>query len=423
MIGASLTWPGFPDGNDRPADVDVSVETQRLAEGNLDHRVNLSANHQGSPVWSKEITFGVDAPFAVPDLANDDPFLIASLFPVMGLGGTLRFHGKVSRTLLRNVLDYQSAWFRAAPEFCTPFTLEVDEIDDETRHALEPRPKAILAFTGGLDSLLALCRNVSGDAEPAGHDIGATMMIHGMGTQRSSADGPNALTTDLRRISESWDAPMAVVDTNIAEVVGLDDISHGTWLAACLSLFAGRFDIGLLGSSVPYFWDTWELFGSHPLLDPLLSGAEMVIRNDEGLYERTDKAALLCRYPTALEDLRVCIHISGPDRNCCRCEKCLRTMLCFVAAGKPIPPAFPNGLQLSDIGIGLGQQTGLDWAPVILNSARLYGTDDEEAMRVLRRRARAKWAKVKAKALTRLVKTGRSTHRWHVIDDVLSKKK
>lgn len=418
MIRCTQTWPGFPGAEDQDTIVDAHVETTRRERGRVDHVLTLDASREGSAIWTKEITFAVDAPFDVPDLPNADPFVIAALFPAMGVGGTLRMHGRVSRVLIRNLLDYQSLWFRAAPEFCRPIAFEVAEFDDASPQ-LGANPKTVLAFTGGLDSLLALCRNVSGDAGPAGHDIRATVMIHGMGTGRRENRDPSAMIADLRRTSGRWGVPLAVVDTNIAAITGLKYLAHGTWLASCLSLFSGGFDVGLVGSSVPYFRPAWELIGSHPLLDPLLSGGAMSIRNDEGLYEREDKVALLTRYPTALEDLRVCVHIEDPASNCCRCEKCLRTMLSFIASGNPIPSAFPHGPRLGDIGIGMGNQNGLDWAPIILNSARLHGTQDAPAMQVLLRRYRVKRAKVAAKAVWRRLRTGRRTHRWHVIDDVL----
>jgi len=296
--------------------------------------------------------------------------------------------------------------------------LEVAALDDTENRAPTPQPNAILPFTAGMDSLLSLCRHATGDAGPAGFEIGATMLIHGMGTGREENRDPASLIAGLRRISTSWKVPLAVVDTNISEIVGKDDISHGTWLASCLTLFSGRFDVGLIGSSVPYFWPGWEIFGSHPLLDPLLSSGHMSIRNDEGMYSRVDKAALLERYPSALDDLRVCIHLDQPDQNCCRCEKCVRTMLSFVASGQTIPPAFPHGLRLQDIGIGMGVQAGVDWGPVLLDCAKSYGALDEEPIKVLQRRYRIKRTKVFAKRCLKWLSTGKKTPRWYVFDKV-----
>ena len=165
-----------------------------------------------------------------------------------------------------------------------------------------------------------------------------------------------------------------------------------------------------------FYWPGWEVFGSHPLLDHMLSGDEMTIRNDEGLYQRVDKAALLARYPSAMQDLRVCNHPYHELQNCCRCEKCIRTMLCFVASGNPIPPAFPLGLKTSDIGIGMGHRSGLDWAPVIFKGARRYGTLDAPEIKAFRRRYRAKWLKVHMRSIASQLFLGKRKPRWMLFE-------
>ena len=193
-------------------------------------------------------------------------------------------------------------------------------------------------------------------------------------------------------------------------------MSHGTWLAACLMLFSGRFDVGIIGSTKMWFTRGWELYGSHPLLDPLLSGGRMTIRNDEGLYHRAEKAEMLTRYPSALKDLRVCLAPYRADRNCCRCEKCVRTMLCFVACGHPIPPAFPHGLRLQDIKLYRGRRAGLQWIPGILASAERNGNSDLPEIRELRRQFRIKRLKVGAKVWSKALMKGRTPEKWYIFD-------
>lgn len=395
--------------------VDATVESERLGPGQINHALTLEANRGSQPIWKKEIYFRVDAPFDVPDLETVDPFVIAALFPAMEVGGTLRIHGRVSRTLIRNILDFQSAWHMAAPEHCRMFALDVKEVADLSIREEGTEPDTILAFTAGVDAMLALCRNVSGDAGPAAHKIGATMMILGMHTETGEVDG-EPLIADLRRISGDWGLPMAVVDSNIVEIVRRSEFSHGTWLAACLMLFAGNYSTGLLGSSKLWFKRGWEVFGSHPLLDPLLSGGQMTIRNDEGLYHRAEKVKLLTLYPGVVDELRVCWRPFLPERNCCRCEKCVRTMLCFVANGEPIPAAFPEPLSLREIGNGMGRRAGLQWVPGILDCAERNGTSDEKAIRVLRRRYRFKRLKVFVKLWLKALRSRKRPHKWYVLD-------
>jgi hypothetical protein len=418
MISTSLSRPLPARGNDPGAIVEARIDTKRIDARRVNHTLTLVATREGSALWEKVITYEVDTPFDVPDLDNVDPFVIASIFPALSVGGTLRVHGAVSRTLIRNIMDYQSAWCLVAPDHCFPFALEVAEVDDGAQRDPGPHPNSILAFTGGLDSMLALCRNVSGDAGPTGHDIGATMTILAPGFGQGTTEDSAEMIARIRHTSGRWNLPLAVVRTNIAKEVGMKSISHGSWLASCLMLFSGRFDVGLVGSSIPSYSAGYEIYGSHPRIDPLMSAGRMSIRNDEGRYTRTEKIALLTRYPEALEELTVCFHPYRHEGNCCRCEKCVRTMLAFVAVGSEVPPAFPEGLRLDSIGIGMGKPLGLHKAGHVIAYARKNGMADHEAIQTAWRRYRVKRVKVRTKQwISRLYKRQQNP-RWKVVEEL-----
>ncbi|MEM7445399.1 MAG: hypothetical protein AAF414_18910 [Pseudomonadota bacterium] len=418
MISLSLPRPDYQGDKTNDTIVEIRAETKRIGPGRVDHRLVLDASSSGRPLWSKEVVFLVDAPFDIPDLKNLDPFVIAALFPTMEVGGTLRVHGAVSRTLIRNVLDYQSVWHLVSPDLFKPFDLEVETVDDSPVEQRASRPRTILAFSAGVDSMLALCRNASGDTGEAGYQIDAGMLIRGMGVAPGSRQDPVELTEDRRRICARWDVPLAVIDTDVYEITEKPLAMFGSWLSACLTLFSGSFDVGLIGSSEVWYAPGWEIWGSHPLLDPMLSSGQMAIRNDEGLFERAEKVALLARYPRALEDLRVCFNGQEGMPNCCRCEKCVRTMLGFIASGNEVPPAFPKPLRLQDVGRDMRSELGLKWTPQTLECARQSGTLDHPAIKLLRRRYRVKLVKFTIKRWVRRLITGKKPSRLHILDSL-----
>ena len=64
----------------------------------------------------------------------------------------------------------------------------------------------------------------------------------------------------------------------------------------------------------------------------MLSISELVVRYDGGDATRLDKVRAFAGCDLALSTLRVCYH--DPDRfNCCRCEKCIRTMMALRLCG------------------------------------------------------------------------------------------
>jgi hypothetical protein len=102
------------------------------------------------------------------------------------------------------------------------------------------------------------------------------------------------------------------------------------------------------------------------LTDPLLGSDRFAICHFGFEASRLQKFRALSRWPTAIENLRVCWMYEHRDENCGRCHKCVITLLtlrclglstaCF--ANPPdgrelaalIPDKYPGGLNLYDLG-------------------------------------------------------------------------
>src|SRR3972149_6839418 len=110
--------------------------------------------------------------------------------------------------------------------------------------------------------------------------------------------------------------------------------SHGAVLAAIAHAFSRRITIALIASGS----DILELipWGSHPLLDPNYSSAEVCIRHAGAGLTRLEKVGLITDWDAALQTLRSCYNPFRPDDvlNCGKCEKCIRTMTELLVFGK-----------------------------------------------------------------------------------------
>jgi len=91
-----------------------------------------------------------------------------------------------------------------------------------------------------------------------------------------------------------------------------------------------------------------------------------------------------------MRHLRVCFENPGSHANCCRCEKCIRTILCFRVAGLPLPPAFARDVAVRQIRRGpfLRNNTARFWEEIVC-AARDAGL------------ARTDWARAVAAAIRR----------------------
>jgi hypothetical protein len=109
---------------------------------------------------------------------------------------------------------------------------------------------------------------------------------------------------------------------------------QGSVLAALAHILSKSLDCVFIASTIDY--KNLKPYGSHPLIDPLLSSNHMRIVHDGLTMNRLEKVKLVSKYDYALKDLRCCNQSQIYDDdyvNCGKCEKCLRTMLALHAVG------------------------------------------------------------------------------------------
>jgi hypothetical protein len=108
-------------------------------------------------------------------------------------------------------------------------------------------------------------------------------------------------------------------------------LGQGPALAALALVLESRYRRVLLPSSMAY--SASRVWGTHPLTDPLLSTTVMDLRDDGAHDTRRTKISTIADSALAMQHLRVC-WMAQSDRNCGKCEKCLRTLTAFELAGK-----------------------------------------------------------------------------------------
>ena len=105
-----------------------------------------------------------------------DPFVVASLFIAMQTPATLRVHGPVSASLLRNLEEFQAIWHTWKPEKYLPVEIQAESEPEAARPDGSP---AVMAFSGGLDSSFTAWRHHTGQAGRLTEDLQAGVVLHG----------------------------------------------------------------------------------------------------------------------------------------------------------------------------------------------------------------------------------------------------
>jgi len=279
--------------------------------------------------------------------ASLDGFVFGLLFRIMKVGAPLRVHGPLSRTALYNLEELQAFWTLWCPDAYKPVEIIPDRVVDLVRS--KPGRRAIAAFSGGVDSTFTILRHRGDAQDGATHAIDTVLMVQGFDVALANARDFERLVVRSEALRRELALDLRIVRTNSKELnLQKWEDSFGGQLAACLHQFADEFEFGMVGSSEPYdhLYLPW---GSNPVTDPLLSGDAFAIVHDGAGYSRTDKAAIITRYPLAMPGLKVCWEGQKQDRNCGVCEKCMRTRLNFLAVGEPNPACFDEPLDASGI--------------------------------------------------------------------------
>ena len=218
-------------------------------------------------------------------------------------------------------------------------------IEAEDGFSAEPREGEGIAasfLTGGVDSTFTLLANHRAFEEGHPQRIREAILVSGLfASEADSSDLAAEFDGRVRRsasaVAASAGIPLTIVRTNARELEpGFDFFArelHGALLASVAHLLAGRISSARIAATTTIRHLVPS--GTHPLLDPLWSSSRVEIAHDGFGLTRVEKMAALASWPETLENLMVCQAGPVPDGyfNCGRCEKCVRTLLCFLAAG------------------------------------------------------------------------------------------
>lgn len=158
-------------------------------------------------------------------------------------------------------------------------------------------------------------------------------------------------------IAQQMDKTLISLSTNIRESrwqeVHWEAVGTGPSLACIALLLEDHFSEVFVPSSVSY--SNLASLGTHPLVDPLFSTKALKIHHHGCTHSRFEKIEAISQFDITQKELHVCYRGSdgqGQDQhNCCRCNKCFRTMIALELCGKlsSAEKFSPNNLTADEI--------------------------------------------------------------------------
>lgn len=320
----------------------LHVEIEQPIE--RDGLIVLAASAEGHPkrrnrngkIWI-EIPAQWQSWLTVRGQADDLHDAFARIFLVSAMEGNcdLCIHGNVTTSLLANLERWQaiaSTWWPAYSRVELRADREVD-IAAEMAQYHRGQAETLLAFSGGLDSIDTLYGHRLNRRGRNTRNVTAAMFVHGFDIDWRDERFSGALDR-VGQLCRPLGVDLLSARSNLKQLLPNWSISHCAAIMGVMSLFQRRFTAGLLGCSWAY--DNFEFVtvgnGSTAITDPLLSSAGFQVIQDFA-STRIEKTVALCDRPEVWKLLRVCYQGDDPSKNCGVCEKCVRQMLCMVAAG------------------------------------------------------------------------------------------
>lgn len=228
-------------------------------------------------------------------------------------------------------------------------------------------------FSGGVDSFYTALRHAP--------ELDALIFVHGFDIPIDDQALGSEAIMHARMAANALGKELIEVRTDLRKYLPLGEdwgFTHGAAMAAVAQSLRARFGKVYIPST--YTYKDMFPWGSHPMTDPLWSGAVEVV-HDGADATRMDKLAHLADQQVAADHLRVCWENRGGRFNCCECEKCTRTMIALRVLGVLDDfKTFDRPLDLNRVRFGVLRDTAqTTFTRQVLRQIEAAGTDPDLA--------------------------------------------
>ena len=259
-----------------------------------------------------------------------DPWLIMCMHKMLRTGGVYYIHGKVTSSLLANLEKYCACWTLVMPEY-KPISIVPDEEYEDSVKPLDNR--AIVSFSGGLDACFTLYRHKKNLAGRNTKNIERAVLLFGAtDTPLSKPEDFKNHADNARLLCDDLGVEFTIVETNFCLYPMNWELEHFNVIVAALYFFK-KYPYKMTASSLCVLPVSYRVWSSNPITDLMLSCLSSRVISDDVAYDRTMKANVVKGWKLATQKMRVCWEGEDKSKNCGVCEKCIRTMLNFIACG------------------------------------------------------------------------------------------
>jgi len=266
----------------------------------------------------------------------------ASLIPLaMALGEKMEVRGDISAALAHGLHEYQLIQSTWKPEWFKSIHLQFESPKNISNH--DTRGKVGCAFSGGIDSFYTVWNHLPQNETNPAYTLTHCLIINGFDRNADLDSSGNfyKLQNSFEPMLNELGLELLISRTNLRQFIDLPAFrqSHGSMVTASALVLGRLFSCFYISSACSFTQMGLIKDGSHLMLDHLLHTETMVTVHDAGHLSRIEKTAVIAQFPAAYTTLCVCwkpITFSpetGVLENCCKCTKCMRTMIALDLYG------------------------------------------------------------------------------------------
>lgn len=294
---------------------------------------------------------------------NSNGFLIPLVPAAMSLGEDIHVKGEISSQLAYNLREYQRILNFWKPEWYKVVEIKYDRYEKPIN---VKKPRGVMcSFSGGVDSFYTLWKHLPQNEPNKENQVTHALYLHGLdiplrddlhpvhgpyipsrdglrpplrGNKRNYNIGKKAFTQLTRKL----DISLLTVSTNALLFfykIKMPWTDNSIVFGAALFFdnlisrfyYSENYTLDCLPTAYPLWMPSLGLnLGRQDLLvPPLMSTEKFEIISHGATVPRLEKIKTISKWPETYNKLRVCWDNPDGLMNCCRCEKCERTM-CFL---------------------------------------------------------------------------------------------
>lgn len=265
--------------------------------------------------------------------------LICNILPIIWVNNAILYINEIDKTFYKSISEIKKGYIEMLPQVKFKGKIKAKK---KIKNYYETSNKNITFFSGGVDSYSTLIRNM--EQEP---DL---ITIWGADIDFENEKGWAVVKTYINEIGKKYNLKNVFIRTALRRFIDNSELEKQYHNLINDNWWHGmQHGIGLIGNVAPYAYkhkinkiyvpstytkeDKHIVCASRPEIDNMVKFGSTSVFHEGYDFNRQEKVNQISNYIKEKKDnikLRVCYRSLEGD-NCCKCEKCYRTIMAFIS--------------------------------------------------------------------------------------------